>query len=207
MVFAFGCAAVFGALDEPAAQQAEQTQTDQSAPETAPEESGLALDESSYVLADEETAAAEQSSSAAGSFFRAIFALAVVIGLIYAFIFFLRKASGRQTAESPFIKVLDAASLKGQTGLYIVEAAGKVLLLGAGDNVSLLSEINNQEIIDEIKLKASQKPAVLGFAQMLQEKLLKKGMAFAQKPDQSAIIKSQTDRLKKLNSQQEDKGE
>lgn len=89
-------------------------------------------------------------------FVRMIIVLGVVIAAIYLVFFLLKRASGGRLENSPMIRVLGSHALPGNKALHLVEVGRQVFLVGVGDDsLSLISEISDQESLDELRLKAS----------------------------------------------------
>jgi flagellar protein FliO/FliZ len=87
--------------------------------------------------------------------------LALVIGMILAVVWFLRKISGQgPLVESP-IKVLHNHALQGNKALLLVEVGNEILLIGTADGgVNLIKEITDAETVDALRLAASEKKSV-----------------------------------------------
>lgn len=139
-------------------------------------------------------------------FARMIVILVVVIGLIYGFVYFLRKLSGQPNLGNSPIKVLSTTVLQGSRALYLVEVGNEILLVGSGDgSVNLIKAITDQETIDNLRLAASQAPTQLAKGQFLN--FLKKFLGKPEPKDQGTddpvgksadFLKQQRDRLNKL---------
>lgn len=158
------------------------------------------VNEAEMVLIEEipnaQPAVSTNAFTSVGATFRAFFVLALVLAMAYLFLRFLRKLSGQESSESHVIKVMASQTLKGQCGLHIVEIAGKVYILGAGESVSLISEITNKEALDELRLSVNQKPLKQSFAQLLRGKLALQGVD----PKIKTMLNTdeQADRLRQL---------
>ncbi|AHC14595.1 flagellar biosynthetic protein FliO [Salinispira pacifica] len=100
---------------------------------------------------------------------RMVLVLALVVGLIYGLYFILRKSKSSQEENSSFIQVLSNQHLPGGKTLHVIDVGGKVYLLGAGDGgVNLITEINDKETVDEMRLQASRQQLHKGnFSQLL----------------------------------------
>jgi len=99
-----------------------------------------------------------------------LFVFAVVIGLAYATSRFLGLKLGR-LAGIPNNKILFNIPLGPNRGIYAVEIAGKVLILGVTEhNMVLLQEITSPEAIEALKQEASAQPATK-FDVLLQKSL------------------------------------
>jgi flagellar biogenesis protein FliO len=145
--------------------------------------------------------------SGAGVILRPIFALTIVIALIYAVVYLLKRLSGRGTQRSSAVNVLGSQTLTSQTSLHIVEIDDRLYLLGTGESVTLLDIIDNKEHVDSIKLKiASQQEQSRGFAEMIGDKLKESGLEFS-RPNMRKSIDEQKQRLNRLKESHKEEGE
>ncbi|KGM42626.1 hypothetical protein S1OALGB6SA_421 [Olavius algarvensis spirochete endosymbiont] len=107
-----------------------------------------------------------------GDFLRVIVVLGVVIALIYALVWMLRKLTGIKTDSGDEIRIYSTRPIKGNSALHLIEAGKQMFLIGSTSNsINLISEINDKETIDEIRLKSSRMPAPRGFAKLLRDRL------------------------------------
>jgi flagellar biosynthetic protein FliO len=131
--------------------------------------------------------------------------LALVIGMILGFVWFMRKLSGQgKTTDSP-IRVLHTQSLGGSRNLQVVEVGDEILLMGVSDSgISLVKDLTGTEAGDAFRLAASQaKPgAKTAFSDLLSGLL---GAKPKIRPDvgqpaenSSDFLKKQRERLKNL---------
>ena len=136
------------------------------------------VDESSLRFADEgaENEGVEQSqpssinSFGVWDFARMVLVLGVVIAAIYLVFYLLKRASGGRLENSPVIRVLGSHALPNNKALHLVEVGRQVFLIGVGDDhPTLISEISDQESLDELRLNASTTAAESrgSFADML----------------------------------------
>lgn len=89
-----------------------------------------------------------------------LISLLFIIGLIYLVTaglkFFYVKASIPMKSEN-VVNVIAREYIDSKTIMYVVEFAGKVLLLGnAGQHLNLLTEITDKETIEKLKLQADE---------------------------------------------------
>jgi flagellar protein FliO/FliZ len=90
---------------------------------------------------------------------RMVLILALVVGLIYAVFYLLKRSSKGRIQSSQIIKILGSRSISGNKSLHLVEIGRQIFLVGSGDNgINLVSEINDKESIDEIRLSAVNSP-------------------------------------------------
>ncbi len=86
---------------------------------------------------------------------RMVLILAIVVVLIYAVFYLLKRSSKGRMQASEIIKVLGSRSISGNKSLHLIEIGRQIFLVGSGDNgINLVSEISDKESIDEIRLKA-----------------------------------------------------
>ncbi|RKX68583.1 MAG: hypothetical protein DRP60_17775 [Spirochaetes bacterium] len=135
-----------------------------------------------------------------GDFIRVIIVLAVVIALIYAFVWMLKKFTGTKAEGSVAIRLYSTQPLKGDAALHLVEAGKRIYLIGSsGNSVNLISEIDDKESIDEIHMKASLAPTGGGggFARLFKDRF-GSGASEADETDHVSFLRKQRERLKDL---------
>lgn len=99
------------------------------------------------------------SDSAWPYFLRMLLTLAFVLGAIWLTFRFLRKAGRPRIAEDAFVKVLASVPLGAGRWLYVVSLGAKAFLIGATDSsLNLIREVEDTELIDEMKLRAATAP-------------------------------------------------
>jgi len=132
--------------------------------------------------------------------------LALVLGMILGFLWFMRRLSGQGAPKDSPIKVLHTQTLGGSRSLQVVEVGTEILLVGVSDSgVTLVKDLGGTEAADTFRLAASQgKPAAgpKGFADLLGALL---GVKAKIRPEvgepvdnSSDFLKKQRERLKKL---------
>lgn len=133
------------------------------------------IDESSILLSssDESTVGKSSSFSTFWLFLRMILVLAIVIICIYAVVWFMKKSVKTENDEDePFLRKVSSVSLAPGKSVQIVTLVDKGFVVGVSeDSVSLISEINDKELIDAMNLysdkkKKTQKPR--SFADVLE---------------------------------------
>jgi flagellar protein FliO/FliZ len=88
---------------------------------------------------------------------RTLAVLAVIIVGIYLLFRMLVKKRNRIVAETDIIKVLASYPLASNRLIQVVEIAGKIMILGVTDsNINLITEVEDTELIDKIKLLSSK---------------------------------------------------
>ncbi|RKX97168.1 MAG: hypothetical protein DRZ90_07115 [Spirochaetes bacterium] len=141
-----------------------------------------------------------------GDFIRVIIVLAVVIAFIYAFVWMLKRFTGKKAEGSVAIRLYSTQPLKGDAALHLIEAGKRIYLIGSsGSSVNLISEIDDKESIDEIHMNASLAPTGGGggFARLFKNRF---GSAVAESDvsdktvdtDHVSFLRKQRERLKDL---------
>jgi flagellar protein FliO/FliZ len=105
-------------------------------------------------------AAASPPAASAWGIFRVILTLAVVAAAIYGLVFFIKRTARGGNNQDPFLKILANAPLGANRGVYIIAVGSKVWLVGAAENgVSLISEIEDKDVLNAMLLEDSRKSA------------------------------------------------
>ena len=102
-------------------------------------------------------------------------ALGVVLGGMLVVYYFAKRILKRQVGNSKekMIRVLDSSYIGVKKNISLVEIPGAILVLGiTNDNISLLSKIENQEIINGYK-KVEKEKELLSFSDRLHQISLK----------------------------------
>ena len=101
---------------------------------------------------------------------RTILVLLLVIAAIYAVLYLLRRFSTSSIDSSSLIKVVGSRGLSKDSAVHLLEVGNQVFLVGNGNSsVNLISEITDQETIDNIRLNlSSESPEKKGtFSQII----------------------------------------
>lgn len=171
-------------------------------PDPAASPAPLPIDESTLILAE----AQEQDIQApATSLFpyvlRMILVLVLVIAAIYGLYTLLKRSSRTRNEEDPYIRVLASSPLAAGKLLHVVSVGERAWLLASADtSVSVVSEIEDKEVIDALTLRASSSQGTVreDFVVSLR-KLLTKGSRTGGVVSGSAdFLARQRDRLKKM---------
>jgi len=134
-----------------------------------------------------------------------VFSLAFVLALVFFVYWILLKWRNRQGLEPGskvgLIKVLERQFIDAKHGIAVVEVGDEVLMLGLGDDVSLLGRVTSQDAVEKLRQMAPLPVSVMGFKEQLERvgmKLRKEewGQAKQALRAQSDEMKSQTDRLR-----------
>jgi flagellar protein FliO/FliZ len=130
-----------------------------------------------------------------------ILVLALVAGLIYVVVFFLRRFSRPQTEQNPHLKVLATTHLGGGRFVHVVSVGKNAWLVGAGEGgISHIADIADQEAIDVMQLDASRKSAEESVNPLLSfQALLKRFSAPAVPPaDRVENLRKRRERFKRF---------
>jgi len=102
-------------------------------------------------------------------------ALGVVLGGMLVVYYFAKRILNRQVGNSKgkMIRVLESSYIGVKKNISLVEIPGAILVLGiTNDNISLLTKIENQEIIDGNK-KVEKEKELISFSDRLHQFSLK----------------------------------
>jgi flagellar protein FliO/FliZ len=102
-------------------------------------------------------------------------ALGVVLGGMLLVYYFAKRILKRQVGNSKgkMIRLLESSYIGVKKNISLVEIPGAILVLGiTNDNISLLSKIENHEIIDSYK-KVEKEKELLSFSDRLHQISLK----------------------------------
>lgn len=134
-----------------------------------------------------------------GDVIRMIVVLGGVLGAIYGVFYLLRRATRGGSADSPLIDIIGSRQLPGGRSLHLVSVGAELYLVGGADGgVNLVAKIDDQESIDEIRLRASQTTAQpkQTFAEALASIMPSLGMGT--KGPTKTVLQQQRDRLRRL---------
>ncbi|KON68498.1 hypothetical protein AKG34_06490 [Peribacillus butanolivorans] len=119
----------------------------------------------------------EQVGITIWEFLRMIFATIFVVGLLYIILKFINKKSkSYQKANS--VENLGGTSLGANRSVQLVKVGGRILVVGVGENIQLLKEIDNPEEYEQLMKDYNEKMDQMiqpgEFATKLKNKWLKK---------------------------------
>ena len=161
-----------------------------------------AVDETTLAIADAPPPGAVGATSSIWPYFlRMMVVLGLVIAAIYGLYALLKRSSKPKAPEDSYLRVLAAANLAAGRSLHVVSLGDKAWLVGSTDaSVSLISEIQDKELVDALALRAAEAPQTprKDFASMLTELLGRKAVKKAAVPDPGDFFSRQKDRLKKF---------
>lgn len=94
----------------------------------------------------------------------------LIVGLIYGLVKFLASRQ-RSLTNSSVVKVIGASSVGGQKSVQVVQIGNQLLVVGVGEDVSLLTEITDEQ--QKLLLLASEVPEtqLAPFQEMLQKSM------------------------------------
>jgi flagellar protein FliO/FliZ len=166
------------------------------------------LEESLLILDPGETTEVADTGEVQGGplvsswdFLRMVLILAAVVGVIYLIFWLLKRGMRRQLPQNDLIHLLGTRNLTGNRALHLVELGKQIFLVGAAEgNISLISEIKNQETLDTIALEQSQMQtrATQGFSHFFQSFLKSGKQQGSSVGDTIDFMKQQRQRLEKL---------
>lgn len=196
------CLFCFGMLFLGAQEDADGAAATAETEETAP------IAEDSLVILDnsDSTGPAYDGTGSSFSFWdfvKMILILVVVILLIVGVFYLLKKAGGTRFVDTDLIQILSTKNLSGNKHVHLVEVGGQFLLIGSADNsVNLLTQVTDQEAIDQLRLNLSGEKAQIerrNFLDVLGSVFSKNGGSISSTNENPAdFIRSQKDRLKNL---------
>ena len=121
------------------------------------------VDESSILLSSSsssEQVVENQSTNTFGLFFRMIVVLIIIIGLIYGFVWLLRKTSSPKAKDDLYLKEVANLSLAPGKSVRIISLKDKAYMIGVTDsNINLITEVQDKDLIDAMNLNADENPS------------------------------------------------
>jgi flagellar protein FliO/FliZ len=149
------------------------------------------------------------SSSGVGlsfsDFFRMIFAMLFVVALLYIVLRFISKKS-KTYQQANFIENLGGTNLGNNRSVQIVKVGERVLLVGVGENIQLLTEIEDEEerrqLLEAYNQKYEQMMQPTDFVMKLKKKWTKSAVS---RESFSSELKNQLDEMKQSRKQLMDK--
>jgi flagellar protein FliO/FliZ len=184
------------------------------------EQPGEQRNEENLPAQSETGSAAEQSTGVtAFDYMKMILALVFVIALIYFLLKFINQKS-KSFQQTKLIHNLGGTTLGGNRSVQLVKVGDRILILGVGEDIQLLKEIDGAEEKTEILEYYEEKPQGLQQPKDLLAQLLGRKTDSASKdenesPSFQALLKTQLDDIRKgrtkmlndLNSREKDKDE
>jgi len=162
----------------------------------------LPVDETTLVLAEATEGEIQAPSTSLFPYIlRMIIVLAFVIAAIYGLYALIKRSSRPRNEEDIYIKVLASSPLAAGKMLHVVSVGERAWLLASADAaVSVVSEIEDRELIDALTLRVAASPGAAreDFVSSLR-RLLSKGSRTGGSVSGSVdFLVKQRDRLKKM---------
>lgn len=131
---------------------------------------------------------------------RTVAVLAVIVVVIYLIFRFLLRSRSRVIADTEMIRVLATFPLAANRLIKVVDIAGKILVLGVTDaNITLITEVEDKELVDRIRLLSSKEGADRGsFKEQFFKLLGGKGLSRAKDAGYLRGYRDRINRMKKL---------
>ena len=151
----------------------------------ADNQSASTIAEQSIVISDDAVGTSDAGTqnykgpSAVGMFVRMIIVLVIVIGLIYGVLWFIKKKTNVVKTDDEYLRRAAYINIAPGKTIEVITLIDKAYLIGVTeDNITMLGEINDEELIKAMNLTADQnnntkKP--VSFADVLDMFLVKKG--------------------------------
>ncbi len=138
--------------------------------QTAPMHDGetqVTSSESDFIISNEtsiennvsETAEDEGTGSVLWLFIRMVFALVVVVALIYGIVYILKKGFVPKEAENLFLKKAATLTLAPGKTLQVITMSDKAWIVGVTDaGINLIGEITDEDLVNQMILEAEKEP-------------------------------------------------
>ncbi len=105
---------------------------------------------------EEEAAVEPISNITFWDFLRMILILGVIIVIIYLIFYFIKKRGSPKLQDNELFSVISTQAISNNRTIHLVQVGNQFFLIGSGEqSVNLISEIEDKETIDEIRLKLS----------------------------------------------------
>ena len=150
-------------LAEPGAQETEEQQTETQDTTQEIDESELLWDgETDDVGAEEDAEEGEEpgrlNTFTVWDFLRMILILGAVIGLIYVVFWFIKKKGSPSLQDNDLFSIISTQAVASNRAIHLVQVGNQYFLVGSGESsVNLISEIEDKETVDEIRLRLSKR--------------------------------------------------
>ena len=100
------------------------------------------------------------STSTVWLFIRMIFALILVIAVIYVIVFFLKKVTNPTPPEQPFLKRAATLSVAPGKTVQVITMPDKAWLIGVSESgIQPIGEITDTELVTQLILEAEKQPS------------------------------------------------
>ena len=134
------------------------TENDQSSVSSLDLEKSFTFDDDTNDITLETSGTRKKESSGIGIFVRMIVVLLLIVVLIYGVFWFIKKKTNVVTNDDDYLRRVAAISLAPGKSVQVVTLIDKAYLLGVtDDSITLLGEINDDELIKAMNLNADKK--------------------------------------------------
>jgi len=124
-----------------------------------------------------ENTSSRKNSSGIGIFIRMVLVLILIVGLIYGVFWFIKKKTNVVTNDDDYLRRVAAINVAPGKSVQVVTLIDKAYLIGVtDDSITLLGEINDDELIKAMNLSADKKANIkkpLSFSEVLDMFLIK----------------------------------
>ena len=126
-------------------------------------ENDIQLTEESIVLSENENSQVSSSesvkrTSTAGVFIRMIVVLIIVVALIYGVLWFIKKKTNVVKTDDDYLRRVAYINIAPGKTIEVITLINKAYLIGVTeDNITLLGEIEDEELISAMNLNADKK--------------------------------------------------
>ena len=124
-----------------------------------------------------ENASSRKNSSGIGIFIRMVLVLILIVCLIYGVFWFIKKKTNVVTNDDDYLRRVAAINVAPGKSVQVVTLIDKAYLIGVtDDSITLLGEINDDELIKAMNLSADKKANIkkpLSFSEVLDMFLIK----------------------------------
>ncbi|MFD1067561.1 flagellar biosynthetic protein FliO [Oceanobacillus locisalsi] len=122
----------------------EEVNTNQEQPQENDEDTMMDNNDNAFLVEDDNSGA-----SMGWQIVRLVIGLALVLGLVYIVLKFLGKKNGFNQ-QPGILRNVSGVSVGSNKSVQIIQAGNKYYLIGVGDNVELLEEINDSETLEQL---------------------------------------------------------
>ena len=123
--------------------------------------SGFNSPEEAIVLGESATQEPIGSGASGWIIIRMVLVLALAALAIYGMVFFVKRLARPPQSRDPHLKILASVPLGGDNFAAVISVGKKAYLIGGGSSggISLISEVEDQEVLESMLLDEAQKSA------------------------------------------------
>lgn len=168
------------------------------------EEDCLELEEmdDENLIEQSDKATSNQRGSLIVNILKIVFALALVLILIYVLLLFLKKKN-KLSMKNQSLETLGGISVGQQKTIQIVRIGNKVYAVGVGNDVTMLDEITDYEVIEQLEESKEEEPQAITFIQNWLQKRSKKDKAQIHTSQNHSFSKTLEEELEELKTNRE----